>query len=139
MNKLTYNNKFKDRTPEETISIIENYFNGLGCVLELSINENTVINTWCCHLVLSYGDNILLTSNGKGVTEIYSKASAYAELYERFCNRIFYFCNTPLSNRVIELSKRKYGYYLHPEEKMISFEEAFLSSKIGRLFYEPLE
>lgn len=139
MNKLTYKNKFKDRTPEETIQIIENYFNDLGCILELSINENTVINTWCCHLVLSYDENIILTSNGKGVTEIYSKASAYAELYERFCNRIFYFCNTPLSNRVIELSKRQYGYYLHPEEKMINFEEAFLSSKIGRLFYEPLE
>lgn len=139
MNKLTYNNKFKDRTPEETIEIIKNYFNNLGCSLELTINQNTIINTWCCHLVLSYRENTILTSNGKGTTEIYSKASAYAELYERFCNKIFYFCNTPLSNRVIELSKREYGYYIHPEEKMINFEEAFLSSKIGQLFYEPLE
>ena len=139
MNKLTYNNKFKDRTPEETIKIIEDYFTNLGCELKLSLNLKTVANTWCCHLGLYYNDDLLTTSNGKGTSEIFSKASAYAELYERFCNRMFYFCNAPLMNRIMDISKYKYGYALHPKEKKLTFEEALLSSAAGRILYDGLE
>lgn len=50
-------------------------------------NIKSEINTWSCSIQLYDKDkNKILHTNGKGMSEEFSLASGYAELYERFCN-----------------------------------------------------
>lgn len=68
-------------------------------------------------------------SNGKGTTKEYALASGYAEMYERFCNKILFYYNFPFSQLVANISKNTKGYYFHPNEKVMSFSEGMLQSQ----------
>ena len=58
------------------------------------------------------------------MTEIYSKASCLAELYERFCAYIWSYSNNFfLKQDVMNRRKEKYGYYFYPNEKKLTKEE----------------
>lgn len=50
------------------------------------------------------------------MTKSYALASAYAELYERFCNRAFIYDNYLLIRILLEQHYNKYGYYVDKNE-----------------------
>ena len=137
---LDYSVKYKDRNPEETVSIIDNYFKSIGCEVKvLFISQNQISSTWASQVALYWNDNFIIRHNGKGTTKEYCMASAYSELYERFCNKMFY-CNKHPFNKILKeraLSTR--GWFLHPEEKIISFEDAFYQTIATKYFYENIE
>ena len=122
--KLNYNQKFKDRTPKETISLIEHFFQEKGCSIKVNIQQESS-TTWSAQLVLYHDNTKIATSNGKGLTEEFCLASAYAEVYERFCNKTFFISNYNLNKRIIEKTYATKGYYYSPEEKELTFAEAF--------------
>ena len=131
---LNYENKFKERSPQETINIIQKYFNSLGYNIKIIMCDQTNVNTWCSRIVLYYNDMFVLGTNGKGTTKDYCLASAYGEMYERFCNRMGCTNHYIIGEHMINITKEKKGYYFHPEEKSIDFNEAFNSSYIGQSF-----
>lgn len=90
--------KYKERSPMDTVSIVGNFFKSIECpngkafkIVELDSQNNE--GFWWHKYALYYEDLLIVTSYGKGETEEYSKASAYAELYERFA-----WCDNMLEN-----------------------------------------
>lgn len=131
--KLNYNNKYKERLPLDTIEIIQKFFNQNNFnikVVELQENNSS---TWSAHLELYFKDIYILSSNGKGINKDYCLASGYAELYERFCNKIFSLPNYISNKKITNISYNKNNFYYSPKEKKISFEDSF-QSKIGQYF-----
>ena len=71
-------NKYKDRTPLETVEIIHNFFTDyLGLEIERERDIESESGTWWCHLKLHLPENniVICTSNGKGATHDFSLAS----------------------------------------------------------------
>ena len=88
-----YINKFKTRKPEETVSCIKKFFQEKNFHIKES-SYITEADTYYSRIeLLDNNNDLILRSNGKGMTESYSKASGYAELYERYCNKIDLFTN----------------------------------------------
>lgn len=81
--------RFKERAPTRTVAIIRRFFAGVS--EHLSLLETPVLDggvgVYSLSLQLRYDDTELLRTHGKGMQPVYARASAYAELYERFCNR----------------------------------------------------
>ena len=137
---LNYEQKFKDRKPLETIALIKEYFTSLGCEIKTVVMEQSEISTtWTSRLELYYNGCYLLGQNGKGTSKDYCLASAHGELYERFCNKMFYINKHPFVDKILNISLQKKGYYFDKDEKEITFEDAFFSSSIGKYFYENIE
>ena len=80
-------------------------------------------------MVLLLNNKVIFTSNGKGVTKEYALASGYAELYERFCNKLYHYYNNQVSLITEYLSYEKNKYFLHPKEKVVSFHAGLVESK----------
>lgn len=83
MTNLT--NKYKDRTPEETVDIIKQFFLDRNCYIQIQTINNYNSLIYSCTLYLYYNNKIILTSNGKGTSFEFALASGCAEMYERFC------------------------------------------------------
>ncbi len=130
----TYKDKFKDRTPTKTVEIIDNYFHSLGMYVKPIIIRETESGTWYCRLQLRYKDFPVLAQNGKGTSREYCLASGYGELYERFCSQFLFISDPFLYDDIINARFKKYGYYIHPEEKEINFKDTFISNQAGRDF-----
>ena len=119
-----FNHHYKDRQPEETIKIIEDFFQKRNITIRLDNIYPSISGTWSCTYALFYNQYKILSCNGKGMTEIYSKASCFAELYERFCFYAFSFLANPLILQdVYDYRFKKFGYHLYPDEKSLSSEE----------------
>lgn len=84
---LLQDNKYKERLPEETVEVIKNFFASLGSDfrLELRAEKDTKVGFFWHRLFLYYKDMLVVDTTGKGATRNLSMASAYAEMYERFC------------------------------------------------------
>ena len=111
---------YKDRDPEDTINKIEQFF--YLCYIEIrKLNEaHSNINTYSCSYGLYWQNQFVLSCNGKGTEYLYSKASCFGELYERFCcYAITNNHNVFLKNDIMYLRNLKYGYQLHKDEKEI--------------------
>ena len=121
----SFNDKYKDRMPNETIQIIKNFFESRGYELKIVCNAEAESGTWASRLLLLYDNHLILTSNGKGTTEEFSLASCHAELYERFCNQMHCIGNPFIINEVMRINKLKNGYYFNANEKIISYEDSF--------------
>lgn len=136
MSKLNFENKYKDRTPEETVSIIKKYFTDQGfTITELKCQE-TEVGTWSSRVIVKYNNKFIVGANGKAVNKEFCMASAYGELYERFCNRMYGLSNYPLGNIILNKSKELFDYYLDPNEKQLDFFTAFNNSNIGLSFLD---
>ena len=92
--KLTLQQKYKARNPEETINIIKKFFNDKKCVINEKDFKISEIGTYSCYYELIFNNHILYGSSGKGTSELFAKASCYAELYDRFCAFPVYCHNT---------------------------------------------
>lgn len=82
-----------------------------------------ISGTWSVGVSAFYNKNPIYLSAGKGVTKEYALASAYAELYERFCNKSYLYGNFPVSIMVGQLSYQKNGYFFDEEEKVVTFSD----------------
>lgn len=84
---LVKDNKYKERLPENTVEVIKNFFDSLGSdfKLELRAEKDTKVGFFWHRLFLYYKDMLVVDTTGKGATRNLSMASAYAEMYERFC------------------------------------------------------
>ena len=121
----SYIDKFKERNPEETVNIISKFFSSKN--LEIITESNSCSHEsklWSTRFSLRYNGKIILYANGKGVSENFAKASGYAELYERYCNRSYYLNNPFLFNKIIQDSYNEYGYYIDPKEQILTYENA---------------
>lgn len=114
-----FSTKYKTRKPEETVKLIENFFNSEGYVIKVKELQKTDINSYFARIYLYYDDYVVLKSNGKGLSEEFCLASAYAELYERYCNYANYLTDI---NNYKELIKNNYnsnGYFLDKNEIIV--------------------
>lgn len=134
--KLTYNEKYKDRQPLETVAIIQNYFHNLGMEINTMSLQQSKSSTWTCRLELLYKGRPIIAQNGKGTTKDYCLASGHGELYERFCSKLHFFNNPFLIKRIMENRYNKYNYYFCKNEKILNFETAFSSTNVGNMFLE---
>ena len=115
--------KFKERSPKETVTLIQNFFSNKGYQIRIINEIQSEANTYSCGLELYKNQQLILTSCGKGINYDFSLASGYAELYERFCNK----CNFTrhpffMHDRNI-MTYNTYGYYMHPQEKVLNYED----------------
>lgn len=80
--------KYKSVSPADTISKIKLILSLLGIEVQSKIITNDNLNYSCRLQICSYGlDKFNIGSNGKGMSEDYALASAYAELLERLQNK----------------------------------------------------
>ena len=116
--------KYKERTPEETVSNIKNELNKLGLRVEESIGDSKVGKLHWLGLKLFYKGTILTRCNGKGTTEEYAKASAYAELMERIQNKAIHSeVAACFDSEFIESVSADVGFFYAPDEKLMSYKE----------------
>lgn len=84
--------KYKANTPEETIQKIRNILDHYEIpIKEMAKGDGDMFCSY--RLSISTDDDIAIGTNGKGMTPIYAKASGYAEMMERFQNRVVIYPN----------------------------------------------
>lgn len=120
---LNFDNKYKDRSPAETVEIIHNFFINKGFNIEVGYLKETQCGTWGCYIALLMYEREVLVQNGKGATKEYALASGYAELFERYCNRIRPLTHIGMNKKFTNLNKSLNGYYLDKNEKMLTLDE----------------
>ena len=126
---------YKDREPEETIQIIEDFFNKRGCKLKCAKENYSEADTYSCMYYLYWNNISIAHANGKGYTYTYAKASCFAEMYERFCmySRMFGL-NKFITKDLMNLNQKEYGYYLCEGEKIMSYEDIKNESYLNNIF-----
>lgn len=137
--KLTYSEKFKDNNPQDTINIIQNYFQSLGMEINIMQLQQSISSTWTCRLELLYKGKPILAQNGKGTTKEFCLASGHGELYERFCTKLHIFNNPFLIKPIMEKRYEKFKYYFCKDEKVLTFEDVLKSSKVGQMFLKAFQ
>ena len=107
-------NHYKEKTPEKTVEYLQALLNKHGIEVEETWGDKSYINTYSLRL------NFKGTSkgtNGKGVSKAYARASAYAELFERYQNGML------ISPKFIPQSKTSGNYRVAADEKCLSAED----------------
>ena len=107
--------QYKNRKPEDTIALIQDILRvklGIGTFERNFEERNGLFHS--CRIILdndSWLRSANIGTNGKGMTEAYSRASAHGELMERIQNgtllRILYFG----SKQFLEKNKEKYAVF----------------------------
>lgn len=127
-----FNQHYKERNPKETVALIQRFFEDKGFTILQPLSFQTEAGTWSARVELYDGNLMLNAANGKGMTYDYCQASAYAELYERFCNKCGHINNLAFMKKYMEISKENNGYYLAPGEKILSFEDVINIPSISK-------
>lgn len=132
------NNKYKDKKPLETVQNIKDFFESIGLFIKV-INEqmSNESGTWSCGVeVFDNENNFIFSSCGKGMTKEFSRASGCAEAYERFCNGVNnrVYNNNLLIRKIMEMNFNEKGFYLHPNEKELTFEEVYKIPAINNFY-----
>ncbi len=138
MNNEILDFRYKERTPIETIQIIKDFFKEKGFTLDLEKESQSEAETYSCHIKLYFEDDFIMFSNGKGATKDLALASGYAEMYERFCNRIKIYTQKNLYTKFKNVNQKCYGYKIHPEEKVMTYEDAVLNEPIINKYFSIL-
>lgn len=80
--------KFKDRSPAETVEKIQGILKSIGIEVVEKWHDSGVEN--CFSLTVSGVDGVP-SSNGKGITKEFARASAYGEFIERLQGGLFFY------------------------------------------------
>ena len=131
---MTYNERFKDRAPEETIKIISSFFENRGFRLDI-IPIGSDIGTWSCLVKLYYNNIFIKSTNGKGTTYEYALASGLGEMYERFCNIGHHIDSRLTSLALNKIRKENFGYYKDKEEILLTHDEIWKHNNIKEVAY----
>lgn len=124
-----YNCHYKERDPNETVKIISNFFNKKKLDIKVSVCIQSEIGTWSCGIQLFNKNNdLILSTNGKGMTKEYALASGYAEMYERFCNNgLYYNFDYLIHNVLIQRRQIKNKFKYNINEKKGKLQDILLS------------
>ncbi|WP_432663265.1 YcaO-like family protein [Wukongibacter baidiensis] len=121
MNSLSQR-KYKDELPLNTINRIRNIFTDLG-ILTVETNwQNSAKDFYSVTLSV---ENTSIKSNGKGTTNEYALASAYAELLERIQNQSHFRLSMDFSKENFEYM----GFFYAPDEKCLTTSELLNSDE----------
>ena len=116
MNKEYIDAKFKERAPLETVEIIQSTFRDLGIEIEENYNDSGLENCFSYHIQVKNAATI--SSNGKGITQEFARASAYGELIERAqCGLYFYKFQSIYQDPLMNLQS------FAPDKKYVSLQE----------------
>lgn len=115
---------FKDCAPEETVAKLKNILSDMKIEVEEQLILKSSIDTHSMR-VLFKGSNF--GTNGKGVSEKYCAASAYAELFERYQNDLMIIWKNSHSE--------KYGFYRAFDECIMSTAEIVSEMNSFMQFY----
>lgn len=110
------NNNYKEELPAKTVEKLKKKLEEMKIEVVEDWSPESTIGTLSLRLNIK-GTSI--GSNGKGMTEQYARASAYAEFFERYQNMKMQ-GNSTLCN---VLRNNKYEFQLFPDEKLLSAEE----------------
>lgn len=110
------NNKYKELKPEETINKIRSILNNIGIMPYETKWFNSAEEFYSVRIEIPNTD---IGTNGKGTTQLFALASAYAELMERIQNMSPYKLSIDLDTE----SYNKVGFYFLPDEKKITVDE----------------
>lgn len=80
--------KFKDATPEATVERIINILKSVNIEVTENWHDSGIDN---CHSLILHAGKNLPTSNGKGITKAFARASAYGEFIERLQAGLFFY------------------------------------------------
>lgn len=92
--------KYKSSTPDATVARIESICHNIGIGFEC-INYSNVNADHSCRLIM-VNDNLRCFNNGtngKGMDEMYAKASAYGEFMERLQNKALFCAHSSILSR----------------------------------------
>lgn len=134
---INFNNKYKNREPKETITIIKTFFNNYGYTIQEEISQSEG-STWSSVIKLFFNNNFLYSTNGKGITKEYCLASGYGELYERFCSKIHIISNPILYEKYINNNYKTNKYYLEQDEKELTLND-LLAVPLYNDYFKKLE
>lgn len=112
------NNKFKDSLPHETVNKIRNILYKLNIFVKEKWQSNPINDIYSVRLEI-IGTKI--GANGKGTTEEYALASAYAEFMERLLNGVLFSNWTTVGNEIFVIS---------PDEEALIVEEYYKDNLI---------
>lgn len=121
----------KDREIEQTIDLFTKELTELGLELEFTTKLNPGINLYSCELVDKNNPGLIHT-NGKGITEKASIASALGEMAERLLNQSF-FDSYYMGNATDDLRFNRYH-----DEIWVKYPEGYIDDQ-GRLKLEKME
>lgn len=107
--------KFKDNEPKKTVENICNILSSLGISVKEVWHDSGVNN---CYSLTVHADSGIPSSNGKGVTKDFARASAYGEFIERLQGGIYYYKYQSLTrNPGIDIQS------FAPDAKYVSLDE----------------
>lgn len=86
MNQLYIDEKFKDSAPEVTVARIQNILDDIGIKVVEKWFDSGVENCYSLNLCAEGGAP---STNGKGITKEFARASAYAEFIERLESGVY--------------------------------------------------
>lgn len=112
---------YKEISPEQTVQNIINKLYKLNIKVSERWRIDDTIGTHSLR-VNFFGTSI--GSNGKGIDKLYARASAYAELLERYQNNLL--CDT--SKDIRQKCHKKYGFSIAPDEKYMDSKEIILQN-----------
>ena len=117
-----------DTPYEQTIQSIQDFFTSFNSNFKIKLfAENKVNDYYSCQLNLYYNQFLLVSSNGKGCSKLQSHASAYAELYERFCGRAFFY-NMHHTASIAPLSKSYTFNIIENDQRLSTTDKQLLTT-----------
>ena len=132
---MPYATKFKERSPQDTINILNKFFTDRGFTLNITsfVSES---GTHSCEIEMYYDNHYVGHSAGKGINYDFCLASGLAEMYEDFCNYglIKNYLNY---NTIINTNKVNHDYYLDKNEKLIT-PEYIMNFPVFKETYSPM-
>lgn len=131
---INLDGKYKERLPKDTVEIIKNFFTSRGYTTVVEGLNQSECGSWSCFVSLYMEEQRLFNQCGKGTTQEYALASGYAELFERFCNKITLFLNPMLSKKFTAFNKIISGYYICQDEEMLKEEDVLNTPEIKEWF-----
>lgn len=113
--------KFKDEKPEITVENIIKKLDIIGIKLQEKWNDSKIENCWSTIISV---DGKIPSTNGKGITKAFARASAYGEFMERLQSGLFFYKYQSFENDD--------SVYLHsfaPDKRYMSKEELLENSE----------
>ncbi|WDV45522.1 YcaO-like family protein [Clostridiaceae bacterium M8S5] len=115
--KINQENHYKDVLPIKTINLLKNILKEMAIDIEERWLPVSTVGTYSLRINVK---GSLVGTNGKGVSKEYALASAYAEFFERYQNKVL------LDNNYCNFDK--FGYYSVKDEKYMTAKEIISSN-----------
>lgn len=119
--------KYKDRSPEDTVNLLGDFFAKMGLEIrewDEMKSDSGINNVHWTYVDAYYQGRLVAHSNGKGTSLAFSRASGYAELFERLMNYAndADFCGIMPEDINQELATVT-GFVYEPDEKLFSLQK----------------